>query len=186
MNPIKSIEAFFKRIPKGKVLVALSGGADSVCLLLALKELEINVCAFHLNHSIRGEEADRDQMFCQNLCEKKNIPFSASKADVPAYAVDNSLGLEEAARKLRYQALEEEAIRVCADYIATAHNADDNAETVIFPCVPLSNLRGGYKSARPSYKQTARILQTGRNRAELQSTQSWDRSKIQALQRESG
>jgi len=135
MNPINSIDSFFKRIPMGKVLVALSGGADSVCLLLALKELDIDVCAFHFNHCIRGEEADRDQMFCQTLCEKENIPFSASKADVPAYAVNNSLGLEEAARKLRYQALEEEAIRVCADYIATAHNADDNAETVIFNLV---------------------------------------------------
>lgn len=135
MNPIKSIHNFLSHTECKKILVALSGGADSVCLLLALKEYGADICAFHFNHSIRGKEADRDEFFCRQLCIEQNIPFESAKRNVPSYASENGLSLEEAARTLRYLALNEEAARVGADYIATAHNADDNAETVIFNLV---------------------------------------------------
>lgn len=132
MNPINSVKNFLSTIKNGRILVALSGGADSVCLLLALQECGADICAFHLNHGIRGEEAERDQLFCKNLCFEKGIPFSTLTFDVPEYAVKNGLGLEEAARKIRYEQLNTEAERTSALYIATAHNADDNAETVLF------------------------------------------------------
>ncbi len=135
MNPIKSVKAFLDNNPTGRILVALSGGADSVCLLSALLECGADVCAFHLNHCIRGEEADRDEEFCRTLCQSFNVPFSSVKANIPCISAERGTGIEETARSVRYQELEREACRVNADCIATAHNADDNVETVIFNLV---------------------------------------------------
>ena len=130
MNPVKSISEFFKTREPKKILVALSGGADSVCLLYALREYGAQICAFHLNHCIRGEEADRDERFCRELCEKLGIEFASKKVDVPRISAEQKCGLEETARNVRYKELELAAKRFSAEYIATAHNADDNAETV--------------------------------------------------------
>ncbi len=135
MNPINSVSDFLSNIEKDRILVALSGGADSVCLLCALKELGLDVYAFHLNHGIRGEEADSDENFCKKLCQELNVPFMCEKADVPAFSKKLGIGLEEGARVVRYQALENAADTVSARYIATAHNGDDNVETVIFNLV---------------------------------------------------
>ena len=135
MNPVKSISEFFKTREPKKILVALSGGADSVCLLYALREYGAQICAFHLNHCIRGEEADRDERFCRELCEKLGIEFASKKVDVPRISAEQKCGLEETARNVRYKELELAAKRFSAEYIATAHNADDNAETVIFNIV---------------------------------------------------
>ena len=87
MNPIKSVSAFLERIENGRILVALSGGGDSVCLLSVLKGLGADICAFHLNHGIRGEEADRDQDFCRRLCEKLSVPGCVFKNQKGADAV---------------------------------------------------------------------------------------------------
>lgn len=135
MNPIKSVRSFLNKHFTNRILVALSGGADSVCLLYALKECGVDICAFHLNHGIRGAEADRDEQFCRTLCESIGVPFSSKKADIPAVAYATGKGIEETARTIRYEELEKEANRVNADHIATAHNADDNTETVIFNLV---------------------------------------------------
>lgn len=135
MNPINSVSEFLSNIEKGRILVALSGGADSVCLLCALKELGADIHAFHLNHGIRGEEADSDELFCKSLCKNLDIPFLSEKADVPAFSKKQGMGLEEAARQVRYGALERIADKISARYIATAHNGDDNVETVIFNLV---------------------------------------------------
>ena len=114
------------------VTVALSGGADSVALLhslLSLKdELGITVNAAHLNHSIRGTEADNDQQFVENLCKKLDVKLFCEKIDVPQYAKDRKLSTELAAREVRYDFLN----RVSNGKIATAHTASDNLETVIF------------------------------------------------------
>ncbi len=123
----------FKLLNKGDtVTVALSGGADSVALLHALvslkEKLGITVNAAHLNHSIRGDEADRDQEFAINLCKNLKIEIFCEKADVPKYAADNHLSLELAAREVRYEFLN----RVAVGKIATAHTASDNLETLIF------------------------------------------------------
>ncbi len=125
------------------VVCGLSGGADSVGLLLAMyhlrERLKVNVEALHVNHCLRGAESDRDENFCRELCRRLDVPFNAVSCDVKGYALNNSLSDEEAARKLRYG--------IFADYsqgkkLATAHNANDNLETVIFNLTRGSALKG--------------------------------------------
>ena len=124
-------------IPEGaRVLCAVSGGADSMCLLHWLKgQPDVTVFAAHYEHGIRGEESLRDAAFVQDWCEKNGIPCTVEHGDVPAFARENVLGLEEAARTLRYAFLVRQAERLHCDVIATAHNADDNAETLLLNLV---------------------------------------------------
>ena len=107
-----------------------------MCMLHALKSAEsernIKVYCAHFEHGIRGEQSKSDALFVEKLCEKWDIPFVMGSANVPEYARENRTGIEDAARRLRYEFLENERERLCLDYIATAHNADDNAETVLF------------------------------------------------------
>ena len=120
--------------PKGaRVLCAVSGGADSMCLLtLLLLTGDYELAAAHFEHGIRGGESLRDCAFVEDFCREKEIPCFVEHADVPAFARERGLGLEEAARMLRYAFLERVADERGFDFIATAHNADDNAETVLF------------------------------------------------------
>lgn len=119
-----------------KVLVALSGGADSVSLLLCLKALGerigFSVCALHVNHGIRGAEADRDERFCIDLCAEKAIKLFVYKADIPKMAAEKKQSLESCGRDYRYSVLDDCCKENGIDYIATAHNANDNAETVLY------------------------------------------------------
>lgn len=116
----------------GKILCAVSGGADSMCLLHMIYSRGLEVVAAHYEHGIRGEEALRDAGFVEEWCREKSIECIVGHGDVPSYAAAHGLGTEEAARELRYRFLEETAARLNCKYIATAHNADDNVETVIF------------------------------------------------------
>ncbi len=129
-----------------RILCALSGGADSVALLLLLKELSgemsIELAAAHLNHGIRGAEADRDEAFCRELCEKNGIPFCSEKADVPALAKELGKGLEETAREVRYSFLSRAAEQLGCVKICTAHHADDNIETVMLHIIRGCGLNG--------------------------------------------
>lgn len=117
------------------VLVALSGGADSVCLLSVLSELQdelsLTVCAAHLHHGLRGEEADADESFVRSLCRARRIPLFVRRADIRAAAKKAGIGLEEAGRQARYAFFEELRQTEGIDKIATAHHADDNIETVL-------------------------------------------------------
>ena len=115
-----------------KILCAVSGGADSMCLLHLLHSEGVHVTAAHFEHGIRGEESLRDLDFVEHFCKELGIPFVCGRADVPAYAKDKAMGLEEAARKLRYEFLEKSRRELGLELIATAHNADDNAETLVF------------------------------------------------------
>ena len=114
------------------VLCAVSGGVDSVCLLHFLKNRGKNdiVCA-HYNHALRARESDRDELFVKNLCIELKIKFITERGDVLAHAKKNRLGIEEAARALRYDFLQRAAKNAGAQKIATAHNAQDNAETLL-------------------------------------------------------
>lgn len=128
------------------VVVALSGGLDSVCLLSILleirKEWDLSLFAMHVHHGIRGEEADRDAEFCRELCEKKNVPFALAYIDVPTLAETEGLSVEEAARKGRYEALESYRSKVGADWIAVAHHREDNGETILWNLFRGSGLQG--------------------------------------------
>ena len=92
------------------VIVALSGGADSVCLLYVLlafkQEFSLTLSAVHVNHQLRGDEAERDEAFVKALCKKHDIPFFCERFNVKEYAITHKIGIEEAGRKLRYQTLE--------------------------------------------------------------------------------
>ena len=118
------------------LLVALSGGADSVVLLhLAHRYRDFfgeRVEALHVHHGIRGEEANRDLAFCRDICGMLNIPFTAKHYDIPTLAQEAGWGIEETARHYRYLALDEHARARNLSHIATAHTATDNMETVLF------------------------------------------------------
>lgn len=127
----------YTMLPRGcRVLCAVSGGADSMCLLhmlsVSAKERGIEVCAAHYEHGLRGEESLRDCAFVEAWCRENDIELVVAHGDVRAYAEQNGLGTEEAARRLRYDFLARAAGKLRCDRIATAHNADDNAETVLF------------------------------------------------------
>ncbi|MBO6164819.1 MAG: tRNA lysidine(34) synthetase TilS [Eubacterium sp.] len=132
------------------VVAGVSGGADSVCMLLILSELSetmgFAVKAVHLNHMIRGAEADRDEEFVRSLCERKGIPLECFRRDIPAIAKEEGISSEEAGRKIRYQLFEETADAAKDEYervrIAVAHNRDDLAETVLFNMARGSSLKG--------------------------------------------
>lgn len=127
---------------EGVILCAVSGGADSMYLLCRLSELGYSVCAAHYNHGIRGSEADRDEAFVRMFCEERGIPFCSEKGDTPGYARQHGLSMEAAARELRYGFLERTARNIGASAVATAHNAEDNAETVLLHLLRGTGLRG--------------------------------------------
>jgi tRNA(Ile)-lysidine synthase len=134
-------------IKKGeKILVALSGGPDSIFMLNFLlkfkKKYGIEVGAMHINHMIRGKEADDDEKFCRQLCERLSVQYHAVKKNVPAYAKKNKISIEEAARKVRYDELENVRKKSGYDKIATAHNCSDNAETMFLNLVKGTGLKG--------------------------------------------
>jgi tRNA(Ile)-lysidine synthase len=124
-------------LPRGaRVLVALSGGPDSVALLHILRTLEargelVVAGAAHFNHQLRGAEADADESFCRDLAAGTGIPFLAGRADVAARARESGRSLEDAARQARYEFLNEAADSAGADAIAVGHSLDDQAETFL-------------------------------------------------------
>lgn len=127
------------------VIAAVSGGADSVCMLHILcelkEELNISLRALHVEHGIRGEASFADAEFTKGLCETLKVPIETVNVDVPAYAKAKGLGEEEAARELRYDALKKSAMKNSAK-IALAHHMEDNAETVIFQLLRGSGIKG--------------------------------------------
>ncbi len=147
---LKNFAAFSEKhgmLPnEGTVLAAVSGGADSMCLLHMLmsfsKTQGFTVAAAHFNHMIRGDEADRDEAFVRDFCSQNGIVFYAGRGDVPTFSKTHGLSLEEAARNMRYAFLYETAEKTGAKKIATAHNADDNVETVLLNFTRGSGLSG--------------------------------------------
>lgn len=128
--------------PGDRVVCALSGGADSVAMTALLyslsEELGAEILAAHVNHMLRGEEADRDESFCRELCAELGIPFRALRGDAAERARSLGTGLENGARELRYSLLSS----LGADGIAVAHNSDDNLETVVMRLARGGGARG--------------------------------------------
>lgn len=139
---LTAIERFSLLENTKEVTVALSGGADSMSLLYLLfnlkEKLGITLCAAHLNHMIRGGEALRDEEFVKQQCEKLGVPLFCERIDVPAYARQQALSIELAAREVRYDFLS----RVSKGAVATAHTASDNLETLLFNLTRGSALKG--------------------------------------------
>jgi len=130
----------------GAVICAVSGGADSVCLLHILKEIAqtrgFELYAVHFNHCLRGAESDRDERFVRELCRELNVELFCGFGDVKGYAAKNGVGIEEAARIMRYKFFEETSENIPGSRVATAHNADDNAETVLMNLARGAGLKG--------------------------------------------
>ena len=126
--------------PGGRILCAVSGGRDSMCLLHYLWQLgqreDFTVAAVHMNHGQR-DTARRDELFVQNFCRERRIPCVTQRVSVPEKAKEWGVGIEEAGRRLRYETFDRAAELTRADRIATAHHAADQAETVL-----LNLLRG--------------------------------------------
>ena len=134
MHASSDLTPDFSTVRGSRLLIALSGGADSVALAVLLSESReacgLNLAAAHLDHGIRAESAE-DAEFCRALCRTLNLPFYSRRIDVPREAARTGEGLETVARRLRYQWLREIRAEIGAKWIALAHHLDDQAETVL-------------------------------------------------------
>lgn len=144
LNTIKQ----YKLIENGdRVVVGVSGGPDSISLLDILNKFQKNniinfeIIVAHINHQIR-EEADSDEEFVKEYCEKNQINFFTKRIDVIKYANNNKMGLEEAGRKIRYDFFDEILKQENANKIAIAHNKNDKAETIIMNIIRGSGISG--------------------------------------------
>ncbi len=125
-----------------KVLVALSGGADSVALLIALRKLGYRCGAMHCNFHLRGEESNRDEQFVKNLCNRLDVELAIIHFDTTGYAKEKGISVEMAARELRYEAFEKHMTATGAVAIAVAHHRDDSAETLLLNLTRGTGIRG--------------------------------------------
>ena len=146
-NRIKNTILKHQLISEGdSVLVALSGGADSVCMLDLLvnlkEELNIKVAAAHLNHMIRGAEADRDEAYAAELCTKLSVPFFAERVNVPEISEKYGISEELAGRNARYDFLKKICKEKGYNKIATAHNRNDRAETLLMRVIRGTGIDG--------------------------------------------
>lgn len=136
-----------KLLEKGdRVLIALSGGPDSVFLLNLLykykNRFKIEIGAVHINHMLRGKEASEDENFCSRLTKDFDIAFYSSRKDVKALAKKKKISVEEAGREIRYSEFERISKKNGYNKIATGHNCNDNAETVLLNLIKGAGLRG--------------------------------------------
>ena len=127
---------------KDKILIALSGGADSVALLRILAYLGYSCEAAHCNFQLRGEESVRDELFVRELCEKSGVPLHVIHFETNEYAASNKVSIEMAARELRYNWFEELRKELGADVIAVAHHRDDSVETLLLNLIRGTGING--------------------------------------------
>ena len=137
-NTVETYEMDLK--PGESVLVAISGGADSTSLVLAMHELGYNVHAIHVNHNLRGSESMRDEGFCYEICANLGIELEVASVDVKGYSVRNKLSTETAARDLRYKAFSENVRGI--KKVIVAHNLNDCLETTIYNLTRGTSLNG--------------------------------------------
>lgn len=127
---------------QAKVIVGLSGGADSTALLLALLQLGYHTHAVHCNFHLRGTESDRDQQFVTNLCKKLNVPLSICNYDTTRYAAQHGISIEMAARELRYADFDRIMKECGASAVCIAHHRDDSVETILLNLIRGTGIKG--------------------------------------------
>ncbi len=145
-NAKKTIKKYSMLSEGDKVLVGLSGGPDSVCLLYMLNQLKeeykLILHALYIDHGLRPDEIPQEIEFCRNLCNNLEIAFISRSINVKAYSKEQGINKQEAARELRYKTFEEVAFEIGAHKIALAHNADDQAETFFMRILRGSGQKG--------------------------------------------
>lgn len=143
------------------IVIGLSGGADSVCLfdvLSALREeIGFRLVAVHVNHQIRGEQADRDEVFVKALCEGRQVECYSFKKDIPAIAHETKETEEECGRRIRYEAFREVGKKFDSYKIAVAHHMNDQAETILFRMARGTGVRG-ISGMKPVHEDIIRPL----------------------------
>jgi tRNA(Ile)-lysidine synthase len=132
--------------PGSRVLVAVSGGSDSVALAVVLRDLSEHggfsvVSLAHVNHRLRSTAA-RDERFCRDLAERLQLPIHVDSVDVQSYAISQRLSIEDAARRLRYECLHRCAVEAGADRVAVGHTRDDQAETFLLKLIRGAGMTG--------------------------------------------
>ena len=127
---------------KDKILLAISGGADSVCLALLLKESGFNFEMVHCNFMIRGKESDQDEKFVSQLARSLDVQFFSKSFSTVKYAKQKRLSVQMAARELRYNWFEDVRKKTNSDFIAVAHNQEDNQETFFINLIRGTGIRG--------------------------------------------
>jgi tRNA(Ile)-lysidine synthase len=129
-----------------RLLLAVSGGPDSTCLLHILfklrKKLEVELFVAHLDHQLRGAESEADANYVETLAKSLNIPVIVGKKDVKVYRKEQRISLEEAAREVRYQFLTDVADNISASCIVTGHTSDDQVETILMHIIRGTGTRG--------------------------------------------
>ncbi|MFL0252126.1 tRNA lysidine(34) synthetase TilS [Clostridium neuense] len=129
-----------------RVVVAVSGGPDSICLLHLLNSIkskfDMEICAAHVNHCLRGAEADADEEFVRRFCEELNVDFYVKRVDINKLAKEKKLSSELAGREARYDFFEEVMEKFRGNKIAIAHNANDRAETILMRIIRGTGLDG--------------------------------------------
>jgi tRNA(Ile)-lysidine synthase len=148
--------------PGSRVIVALSGGPDSVALVHVLREVSaeggfVVAALAHLNHGLRGAAADEDEAFCRDIAASLHLPIDVSHRDVPSIASERATSIENAGRWARYRFLAEAAERASADRIAVGHTRDDQAETFLLRLVRGAG-PGGFSGIRPRLGAIVRPL----------------------------
>lgn len=181
MDLTEKILFYMKRyhmIPENKnIVVGLSGGADSVCLLYVVaalrKKLGLQLCAVHVHHGLRGVEADADEAYVRDICRAWDVPLKAMRIDAAALAKQWGIGCEEAGRRARYEIFEEclQEMGGCRGAIAVAHHRDDCAETLLFHMFRGTGLDGmaGIRPVRKTERESMIIrplLETGKTEIE--------------------
>ncbi|MFC1933800.1 tRNA lysidine(34) synthetase TilS [Chloroflexota bacterium] len=142
-----------------RLLLAVSGGQDSVCLLRILvklqEELDIELHVAHLNHQLRGTESEADARYVSQLAHQFSVPVTIEKRDVKAYQARQRISLEEAAREVRYTFLAEVARFIGADRVAVGHTTDDHIETILMHLIRGTGTRGLRGLQASSYWQSS-------------------------------
>ena len=143
LEKVRSFVSQHQLFAKGDVVVCgVSGGADSVCLLLLLKELGCRPVAAHCNFHLRAEESDADEAFVRDLCQRLDVPLHVKHFDTNLFAQEQKVSVEMAARQLRYEWFRQLRVELGASCVAVAHHRDDNVETLLLNLVRGTGLKG--------------------------------------------